>query len=157
MRHVFRSALTEAYEALLSDRYVTRTAEHLLAWVVIIWGVSVLFYTPLTGAVYDPMLMIAPQWLWGTFGVVTGVVRVIALIRNGHWRPTPELRLLGATYSAMFWVALNYSYHIAVSAGAHDFPMRRAMIVFIAFELFAAYRCGHDIGIRARSEALQAS
>jgi hypothetical protein len=155
MRHVFRSALTECYEALLSDRYVTRTAEHLLSWVIIFWSMSVLFYTPLTGGVYEPMLRIAPYWFWGAFGITTGILRVIALIRNGHWRPTPELRLLGAIYGAMFWVGLTYCYYIAVSSGGADFPMRRAMFVFIAFELFAAYRCGHDIGVRARAEALQ--
>jgi hypothetical protein len=153
MRQVFKSALTEAYEALLSDRYVTRTAEHLLAWIVIFWSVSVLFYTPLLGVVYEPMLEVAPQWFWGTFGLSIGLLRVVALIRNGHWRPTPELRLLGAIYGAMFWVGLTYCYHVAVSAGAVDFPMRRGMLVFIAFELFAAYRCGHDIGVRAKIEA----
>lgn len=155
MRKVFRTALTEAYEALLSDRYATRTAEHLLAWVVIFWSASVLFYTPMTGAVYRPMLAIAPYWFWGTFGLVTGIVRIAALVRNGHWRPTPELRLLGAIYGAMFWVGLTYSYHLAILDGASDFPMRRAMLVFIASELFAAYRCGHDIGLRAKAEAHQ--
>lgn len=155
MRKVFRTALTEAYEALLSDRYATRTAEHLLAWVVIFWSASVLFYTPMTGAVYRPMLAIAPYWFWGVFGLVTGIVRIAALVRNGHWRPTPELRLLGAIYGAMFWVGLTYSYHLAILDGAPDFPMRRAMLVFIASELFAAYRCGHDIGLRAKAEAHQ--
>ena len=156
MWQVFRSTLTEAYEALLSDRYSTRTAEHLLAWIVIFWGISVLFYTTLRSDTYAPMLAIAPQWFWGLFGLTTGLLRVVALIRNGHWRPTPELRLLGSMYGAMFWIGLTYCYHMAVvSGGAPDFPMRRAMFVFIAFELFAAYRCGHDIGVRARNEAHQ--
>lgn len=156
MRHVFKSALTEAYEALLSDKYVTRTAEHLLAWIIVFWGVSVLLYTPLNGSIYVPMLNLAPWWIWGLFAITIGLLRVVALVRNGHWRPSPELRLLGACYGAMFWIGISYCYHLAVTTGnAPDFPMRRGMIVFVAFEVFAAYRCGHDIGVRARNEALQ--
>ena len=108
------------------------------------------------GDLYGALRDVAPYWMWGLLGVAIGMSRVIALVRNGHWRPSPELRLLGAIYGAMFWVAVSYCYHISVSSGAApDFPMRRAMLVLIVFEVLAAYRCGHDIGIRARSEAMQ--
>lgn len=155
MRQMLRGALSSAYDSLLSDKYATRTAEHLLAFMMLVWGISVLLFVPLKAAIYGPMLEIAPYWAWGLFAAIAGGLRVIALILNGSWWPTPEVRLLCAVYGAMFWIAKSYCYYIAISHhDAADFPMRRVLLVFIAFELFAAYKCGHDIGMRAKSEVL---
>lgn len=98
---------------------------------------------------FGPMLSIMPAWGWGMSAITIGLLRVVALILNGHWRPSPEVRLVGAMWGAMFWIALIYTYHLAVATGAQDFPMRRALFVFLVFEIYACYRCGIDMGKRS--------
>lgn len=136
-----------------STRYPTRTVEHAFAWVIIFWSYSVIAHTGMIssrapGNAYGPMLGMMPAWAWGWSGMIIGVLRVVALVGNGHWRPSPEFRLLGAAWGMMFWVALWYCYWEAVNLGAADFPMRRAFLVFIAFEAYSCFRCGQDIGKR---------
>ncbi len=130
----------------------TRTVEHAFSWIMIVWGLSVLtgdFIVVSPGTPWGPMLSIMPAWCWGTTAVVIGMSRIVALILNGHWHPTPEIRLVGAVWGAMFWIALIYSYYLAIVAGAPDFPMRKALYVFVVFEFYACYRCGLDMGKRS--------
>lgn len=137
-----------------STRYPTRTVEHAFAWIIIVWSYSVLLPEQmLKGAVYRPMLDIMPEQAWGWIGLTIGVLRVIALLANGHWHPTPELRLVGALWGTMFWIALAYCYAVAIAAGAPDFPMRRAFYVLIFCELYSCYRCGQDMTIRTARNA----
>ncbi len=130
----------------------TRMVEHAFSWVMLVWGLSVLA-DPLMlegpHSAWGPMLTMLPAWAWGSTALAIGVARIVALVFNGHWHPTPEIRLVGAVWGAMFWIALIYCYHLAVVAGAPDFPERRALYVFVAFEFYACYRCGLDMGKRA--------
>ena len=130
----------------------TRIIEHFFSWVMIVWGASVLTadaMQPDPAGLWGPMLNILPSQVWGSAAMIVGIARVAALVMNGHWHPTPEIRLVGAIWGAMFWIALIYCYHLAIAAGAPDFPMRRTFYVFIAFEFYACYRCGLDMGKRA--------
>lgn len=127
----------------------TRIIEHFFSWVMIVWGWSFLTIDLGTRGAWNPMLNMLPAWVWGSAAMILGISRVVALVMNGHWHPTPEIRLVAAIWGAMFWIALIYCYHLAIAAGAPDFPMRRALYVFVLFEFYACYRCGLDMGKRA--------
>lgn len=132
----------------------TRTVEHAFSWIMIVWGLSVLtgdYLVDGPSTPWGPMLSILPAWGWGVTAVLIGAARIVALILNGHWHPTPEIRLVGAVWGAMFWIALIYCYSLAIMAGAPDFPMRKALYVFVVFEFYACYRCGLDMGKRSLS------
>lgn len=132
-----------------STRYPTRTVEHAFAWIIVAWSYSVLMPGDMMiGPVFRPMLALMPEQAWGWVGLSIGLLRIAALITNGHWHPTPELRLIGALWGTMFWIALAYCYYVAIAAGAPDFPMRRAFYVLIFCELYSCYRCGQDMTIR---------
>jgi hypothetical protein len=157
MTRLFASRLSVTLrDFAMSSRYPTRTVEHAFACVMFMWGYSVAFHTGMVsrgpGNAFGPMLDIMPACCWGWFSMTISAVRLAALIANGHWHPTPELRLVGAAWGMLFWVALSYCYWEAVNLGAADFPMRRALLVLIFFEAYACFRCGQDIGERARKD-----
>lgn len=129
--------------------YPTRSGEALVAWMTLMWSGSILAYPEMMqGAQFDPMRAILSPNGWGAMGAAFATFRLVALISNGHWRPSPELRLVGAIYSAMFWIALSYCYYAAVANGAPDFPFRRVLYVVIGFEFYACLWIGHDIHVQ---------
>ena len=135
------------YRFATTTRYPTRTVEHLCAWIIIVWSYSVLLPGDmLKGPAFNPMLSIMSEQSWGWCGLTIGLLRVAALIGNGHWRPSPGLRFIGAAWGTLFWISLGYCYYLAVGNGAQDFPMRRALYVLVIGEFYSCYRCGHDIG-----------
>lgn len=128
-----------------SEKYPTRTVEYVLAGLIIVWSYSCLLPAPvMAGPVYAPMVSFLPELWWGLIGIVLGLMRVAALIGNGHWAPAPGLRIIGAVTGAMFWLALFGLYTQAVMMGATDFPMRRCYVVLILGEFYSCFRCGQD-------------
>jgi hypothetical protein len=93
-----------------SSRYPTRTVESFAAWIMVVWSYGVIadpaMLTARAGNVYAPMLQLMPPLAWGWTGMLIGAARIAALIGNGHFRPSPELRLAGAAWGMMFWSAL---------------------------------------------------
>lgn len=132
-----------------SEKYPTRTVEHAFAWFTLIWSYSVLMPgNMLSGPTYKPMLAIMPESAWGWTGAAIAILRVAALLGNGHWAPSPGFRLLGAAWGIGFWTLISLCYWQGVAAGAADFPMRRAVFVVILFEAYSCYRCGYDFQMR---------
>lgn len=140
-----RSATGEIFKL-----YPSRAGEALSAWLILAWSLSTL--TPfdiLRGPQYEPMLRLMSEQNWGLVGTTLAVVRIFALICNGHWRPSPELRALGAFYGIMFWGALSACYAHAITHGAPDFPFRRGFYILTAFEVYACLWCGIDMHAQA--------
>lgn len=128
-----------------SERYPTRTVEHMLAWMIIVWSAAVVMPgNMMQGPNYQYLLAIADERFWGWSGIVLGAQRLIALYINGNWRRTPILRFVGAMTGMVWWLILSALYGLGVQNGAPDFPMRYVFIVFIFFEGYSCFRCGQD-------------
>ena len=60
-----------------SERYPTRTVEHLLAWMLLVWSLAVAVPgRMLVGPQYEYLVTLAPEALWGWVGVTFGVLRL---------------------------------------------------------------------------------
>lgn len=129
-----------------SERYPTRTVEHMLAWMLVVWSTAVAYPgNMMVGKTFQYLLAIAPEWWWGWSGIVLGGLRLLALYLNGNWRRSPGLRFVGAMTGMIWWIVLSGCYWVAVlKDGAPDFPMRYVFFVFIFFESYSCFRCGQD-------------
>ncbi len=128
-----------------SERYPTRTVEHMLAWSLVVWaGACAAPAQMMNGPTFQYLLVIAPEWLWGYIGVMIGAARLMALFINGSWRRTPGLRFFCAMMGMIWWIIVSALYWLAVKHGAPDFPMRYVFFVFIFFEGYSCFRCGQD-------------
>lgn len=128
-----------------SEKYPTRTVEHMLAWMLVVWaGACAVPTKMMNGPTFEYLLVIAPEWVWGYIGVVVGSSRLLALYINGNWRRTPGLRFIGAMLGLIWWLIISALYWLAVKNGAPDFPMRYVFFVFIFFEGYSCFRCGQD-------------
>lgn len=128
-----------------SEKYPTRSVEYMLAWMTLVWSGKV-FVDPhvLLGSQYTSLLTVAPPAAWAVVGMSVSVVRLVALILNGGYEPSPMLRLIGSAMGLIWWMSLFYLYTISVNAGADDFPMRPVFLVFVFFEVYSCFRCGQD-------------
>lgn len=128
------------------ERYPTRTVEHMLAWMIVVWSTAVAYPGEiLVGPQYQYLLLIAPEWAWGVGGILIGLARIVALYLNGNWRRSPWLRWAGAMAGLTWWTAMSSLYWLGIKNGGADFPMRYMVGVFIFFEIYSCYRCGQDI------------
>jgi hypothetical protein len=129
-----------------SERYPTRSVEYMLAWMLIGWSTMVALPGAIFGhdPIYHFLTLIAPEWVWGVVGIVTGMMRIFALVRNGSWKKSPYLRLLGASLGFNFWLLLFVLYGAALIGGAPLFPMFGCLPVFMFFEAYSSFRCGQD-------------
>ena len=123
----------------------TRAVEYMLAWCIICWsGTTFVFADVMAGPAYVYMMALAPEKMWGAFGVSFGLLRVSALIVNGSWRRTPILRFIGAGAGFIWWVTIGGLFWQAVRHGAQPFPMLGAYPVLAFFEAYSCNRCGQD-------------
>ncbi len=129
----------------VSERYPTRSVEYMLAWALISWAFMLsLPWVSLDGSLYSYLTLLAPEWVWCTVGIGTGFMRLFALMRNGSWKKSPYLRLIGASLGFNFWLLLFVLYGMAMFTGAAAFPMYGFLPVFMFFEAYSSYRCGQD-------------
>lgn len=127
------------------ERYPTRTVEHLLAWIILLWSAAA--FAPgeiMTGPAFVYLLKLAPEYVWGGIGVVVSAARLVALFINGRWYRSPTLRLLGAASGLVWWMLVTGLYWAATRDGGFDFPMRWAIFALIGGEGYSCYRCGQD-------------
>lgn len=135
-----------------SERYPTRTVEHLLAWLVLAWSLSVV--SPgnmLVGPSFQPLLVLASEQVWGWGGMIISSLRLVGLYLNGNWRRSPWLRAAGALAGGMWWLTLFCLYWKAVGNGAPDFPMRLGFGVLVVFEAASFFRCVQDAVVPRKS------
>jgi hypothetical protein len=154
---VFASRLAHVlFRHAASEKYPTRTVEHMLAWSLVAWSGAVAFPgNMLIGPTFEYLLVIAPEPWWGYSGMLLGTSRLIALFINGNWRRSPALRFVGAAFGFIWWLIVSALYAVAVKQGAPDFPMRYVLFVFLFFEMYSCFRCGQDRSSQKARTALQ--
>jgi hypothetical protein len=145
LRSISWSLAHALFRHAASEKYPTRTVEHMLAWMVLVWSAAVAVPgNMMQGPSFQYLLVIAGEPFWGWTGIALGSLRLAALYINGNWRRTPLLRFVGAMSGLVWWLILSALYGLAIQNGAGDFPMRYVLFVFIFFEAYSCYRCGQD-------------
>lgn len=92
----------------MSKHFQTRALEWWSAACLASWGAAVLlipglFMKQQYMAFFQPLLVWAPQHVWGFFAFTMGLLRLMALTVNGFWYRTPQIRLLTAFLSTSVW------------------------------------------------------
>jgi hypothetical protein len=126
-------------------RHVNRELEWACAIVLLAWGAALL----MPGATFSlptfaGFSSLATETTWGMGTVFIAGLRMLALIINGNWHPSPMLRMGTAFCGALFWAFMSY-------ACSHDgFPGSSP------WEFTFAALCGLDIFSGLRSARDQA-
>lgn len=144
-RSIAAAVVLAAMKHAISEKYPTRSVEYMLAWMSLAWSARVLWPGDImVGPTYVPLITVAPEYVWGVFGLIFGAARIVGLIANGGWKRSPLVRLVCAFIGFQFWLVLFALYSTAVFSGAPDFPFRTVLLVPMFFEVYSCYRCGQD-------------
>lgn len=129
-----------------SDRYPTRSVEYLLSWAMLSWSLMVIIVkSTVVDGHFVALPFFFPYLFWGMAGVGVACFRLFALIRNGGWRKSAWLRLLGASVGIQFWMSLIVLNSLSFLEGvAAADPMFCLFPVFVFFEAYSCFRCGQD-------------
>lgn len=129
-----------------------RATEWMLSGVMLLWGALLLrpgqtFAQP----VYSELARIASEEWWGWICLITGAVRLVALIINGAMRPSPHLRAGLAFVSTYFWFELSLGF---VLSGGQGTALAVYPLAFL-FDLFNAAMAAGDAGASDRAAILK--
>lgn len=84
-----------------------RAPEWILAIGLLAWGIAIAANPTLfTTTTFEALLNIMPQENWAFVTIFIGILRLVALIINGAWRPTAHFRALGAVGGVTIWASL---------------------------------------------------
>lgn len=101
---------------MISVRFKDTFRERLPEWIssfsLMGWGIILLTISPLNWQqeYFNLLEDIATQRTWGIVAITLGLLRIIALVVNGVWRPTAHLRALGALGGVVVWMTIFVSY-----------------------------------------------
>lgn len=87
----------------------------------------------------------------GAILLCAGTVRMLAILINGAWRPSPPLRFLGCIIGAQFWGLMAVSFWVGATSGIPG--MLAWCVPAGAFEIYSAGRAMTD-AVRMRSFSL---
>lgn len=126
----------------LSQHFPVRVCEFLLASISISWGIVAFNLSPeaWNQSAYIGLARIAEPRTWGVVLFVIGVLRLIALIRNGGWRPSPHLRAAGAFLSCFAWLQITLGIFSAplANTGMAVYPW------LLLADIYNVFRASHD-------------
>lgn len=77
---------------------------------------------------------------WGTIFLIVGLARLGALYVNGTWVPSPWVRLLTATFSAIIWCLLTLGLFVEHNA----YLMLSILPWFIVADIYSVGRAASD-------------
>lgn len=134
----------------LRRHFRPRSTEWLVAVLQVSWGVSVLrapgaFDAP----VYALLLNIATPRAWGVGLVLFGLCRLVVLVINGAWRPSPYVRLLLSLISVLWGVQMVLSL-VATGWSAPAFAFAPAVILFDTLNIMHTADDAGSVGRDAR-------
>ncbi|MFG1465281.1 hypothetical protein V5F77_20565 [Xanthobacter sp. DSM 24535] len=132
----------------IRHHFRARATEWMLSGVMLLWGALLLrpgqaFSQP----AYSELARIASEEWWGWICLITGAVRLVALIINGAMRPSPHLRAGLAFLSSYFWFELSLGFLLA---GGYGTALAVYPLAFV-FDLFNAAMAAGDAGASDRA------
>lgn len=121
----------------------TRSVEWLLAALMVAWGVGLMLPgDSMSLPQYKLLAVLAPEYVWSSWSISIGLIRIVALYVNGSWKRTPLIRSTCAGFGIIWWLVLIFLFK-----GATDGPVPAGLMfypVFIAFEGYSVYRGARD-------------
>lgn len=137
----------------LTKTFPVRVCEWLLAGIMVSWGIAAWNHTDAEWAnpIYNGMTRIEEsQHAWGALVCTIGVLRLVALFRNGGWQPSPHLRAGGAFLACFAWLQISLGLFASpvLSTGIAIYPW------LLAADIYNVFRASHDARIsdeRARA------
>jgi len=118
-----------------------RRAEWMLALVLVGVGIVFALEDDLRRELgFATIMTTLPQWVWATWALSVGLLRLVMLYINGAWRASPHLRAIGAFLACFIWTALMFR----ALANEVFVPSAAIWPVFLMFDSFAAYDAARD-------------
>jgi hypothetical protein len=133
------------------DSHGSRGLEYNYALLMFAWAAA-LFMPGVAIKESSPLLALMPEWAWGVVGISFSTLRIVALIRNGGWRPSPLIRMFCAAFGALWWGQISALYVVGILAGGRQFPMLYGFAIFIGAEVYTVFRASREFEA-ARSRA----
>lgn len=137
----------------LTKTFPIRICEWLLAGIMVSWGIAVWNHADSEWAnpIYMGLSRIADQHTWGAVVCFIGIMRLVALVRNGGWQPSPHLRAAGAFLACFAWLQISLGLFASpvLSAGIAVYPW------LLAADIYNVFRASYDARMsdeRARVE-----
>ncbi len=127
----------------LTKTFPVRVCEWLLAGMMVSWGVAAWNHSDAEWAnpIYNGLIRIEEsQYAWGAIVCTIGVLRLVALFRNGGWQPSPYLRAAGAFLACFAWLQISLGLFAApvISTGIAIYPW------LLAADIYNVFRASHD-------------
>lgn len=127
-------------------RQANRALEWYLSILDILYGVMLLYPgDSLSHTIYEHLLTVFQEEVWGSLFVVKGLSHAAALYINGRRWWTPWIRAGSCTVSAVFWSTL-LGILLSNPVFRPDFIVAIALLNSITYAL-AVKSCGYDAGL----------
>lgn len=127
----------------LTKTFPVRVCEWLLAGLSISWGIAAWNHSDEEWAnpIYNGLTRIEEsQHAWGAIVCAIGILRMVALFRNGGWAPSPHLRAAGAFLACFAWLQISLGLFASpvLSTGIAIYPW------LLAADIYNVFRASHD-------------
>lgn len=140
----------------VTKTFPVRVCEWLLAGIMVSWGIAVWNHNALEWSqpAYEGLGRIADNKTWGAVVCFIGILRLVALFRNGGWQPSPHLRAGGAFLACFAWLQISLGLFASpvLTAGLALYPW------LLAADIYNVFRASHDARLvdeRARESRSQ--
>ena len=134
--------------AQIQKHWPHRKAEWMLAFVTAGLGVvytlnPTLFQRPW----FASMAHLMPQQWWALICLCIGMTRLVFLLVNGAFQPSPSIRCMGASANCGVWVALS------IATVLNDYAAQTLAIfpVFLMFDLLVVRETALEWGVSTRN------
>lgn len=129
----------------LRKHFAARSLEWFNGFYLACWGAYVILHphmmtTNPTRAVFEGLLEISPQEVWGLGAFIVGAIRLVALYINGRWHLTPLIRVATSFMSVAVW------FWISVGLVRSGLPQTGLVIYpgLMLADMFSASRAASD-------------
>lgn len=140
----------------IAKSFPVRVCEWLLAGIAVSWGIAAwnMSTEEWANPIFLGMARMADQHTWGALVSMVGILRVIALVRNGGWSPSPHLRAAGAFIACFAWAQISLGLFSSgiTSTGMAVYPW------LLMADIYNVFRASHDARLsdeRGRNERRQ--
>lgn len=136
----------------LTKAFPFRVTEWLLAGIMLSWSIALWNIEPADYAdpIYLGLSRVAESATWAKIAFAIATIRVIALLANGAWRPSPYFRIFGAIIGGFLWLQISVSMFVAEHA-----PLGIAIYPWLLVaDIYNVFRASHDARVsddRARA------